>query len=298
MRNRFYRTCLTVFGSCLALGLPNSLNAEHFMILDAPDAYITTPQSINSHGDIVGYFQDSSPSHLAHGFLLKGGSFTTIDVPGARSTLVRGINNQGDIVGLAGTDTGASAFLLRNEVFTRIMPPGAVGSQTGAINGHGDIVGFFIDNNTGAPNTTHGFLLKDGKYTNIDVPWFSQATIATGINDQGDIVGIYSDWTAHGFLRRNGEFSKVDIHGASSTNVSNINNKGEILGTYYDGTAWHGFVIRPLPPQSGDTEGREIIDYFDYPGAVSTMPVSITDQGVVVGGALLDTGWHGFVLTE
>jgi hypothetical protein len=51
----------------------------------------------------------------------------------------------------------------------------------------------------------HGFLLKNGRFTTIDVPGAAAAaggTSAGGINPQGDIVGYYlgGDTLIHGFL--------------------------------------------------------------------------------------------------
>ncbi|HLJ00226.1 MAG TPA: type I secretion C-terminal target domain-containing protein [Bradyrhizobium sp.] len=68
---------------------------------NAPDAIPGTTQAfgINDAGDIVGTFADGNGQH---GFLDKGGVFTTIDVPGAASgtTQAFGINDAGQIVGI------------------------------------------------------------------------------------------------------------------------------------------------------------------------------------------------------
>src|SRR5215471_6289584 len=67
-----------------------------FTTIDIPGAD-TYAQGINSSGQIVGGFRDTSGR--AHGFLDTGGSLTTIDVPGALDTYAYGINNSGQIVG-------------------------------------------------------------------------------------------------------------------------------------------------------------------------------------------------------
>jgi hypothetical protein len=44
------------------------------------------------------------------------------------------------------------------------------------------------------PDTFHAFLLDDSEFTTIDPPGASGAfTAATGINDHGQIVGVYVD---------------------------------------------------------------------------------------------------------
>src|SRR5204862_7657242 len=69
------------------------------------------------------------------------------------------------------------------------LVPGQVAAQTSAkgINARGDIVGFYV-----AGGRQHGFLLKDGEYTTVDVPVSGvRATNANGINARGEIVGQY-----------------------------------------------------------------------------------------------------------
>jgi probable HAF family extracellular repeat protein len=49
-----------------------------FTTIDVPGALSTSPSGINDSGQIVGGFWDGLKGH---GFLYRGGSFTTIDVP-------------------------------------------------------------------------------------------------------------------------------------------------------------------------------------------------------------------------
>jgi len=51
----------------------------------------------------------------------------------------------------------------------------------------------------------HGFLLRHGVYTVLDVP-SADATLANRINPRGDIIGRYIDSSArvHGFLLHGG----------------------------------------------------------------------------------------------
>src|ERR687888_343009 len=69
-----------------------------FTTIDDPNGvYGTWDYIINSLGDIVGYYGDSTS---AHGFLLHQGNYTTIDDPnGVQGTFAQGINLTGDIVG-------------------------------------------------------------------------------------------------------------------------------------------------------------------------------------------------------
>jgi probable HAF family extracellular repeat protein len=99
-----------------------------------------------------------------HGFVRnKSGRFQLIDFPGTSvpCTGVRWINQRGDIVGL----------------FTYVDS---------------------VEDCTG--ENTHGFLLRDGQYTQIDFPR-SIDSKALAINDDGVIVGNFTDrqGNTHGF---------------------------------------------------------------------------------------------------
>ena len=66
-----------------------------------------------------------------------------------------------------------------------------------------------------------GFLLSKGKFTTIDFPG-AVLNIATDINPQGEIVGVYDDSSGnrHGFLRSNGVFRTINVTEAMLTITS------------------------------------------------------------------------------
>src|SRR5688500_15623139 len=72
-----------------------------FTPIDLPGAIYTQAYGINSSGQILGLYEDSS--FTFHGFLFDNGAFTTIDVPGAIFTAAFGINASGRIVGTYST---------------------------------------------------------------------------------------------------------------------------------------------------------------------------------------------------
>ena len=71
-------------------------------------------------------------------------------------------------------------------------------------------------------------------FNNIDVPG-ATATIPTGINNSGTILGIFLDSTGafHGFLAdKTGAFVKsIDFPGAPQTEPSGINELGDLVGS-------------------------------------------------------------------
>jgi hypothetical protein len=105
----------------------------------------TTIQSIangiNSGGDIVGFYDDPS-----HGFLLKGGTYSTFDFPMAKSTGAYGINDAGEI---AGTYLDASdvehGFIFSGGTFTQVDVPGAAYTELYRIKNNKNVVGIVHD---------------------------------------------------------------------------------------------------------------------------------------------------------
>ena len=74
------------------------------------------------------------------------------------------------------------------------------------------------------------------------------SAIATGINDQGVVVGSYlvaeERSGAHGFMWKNGVFTNIEVPGAAATQPVKVSNSGDIVGTYVDaGLVEHGFAF-------------------------------------------------------
>jgi uncharacterized membrane protein len=185
-----------------------------FTQIDFPGAAATLATGINPRGDIVGIYCQLTPcsgapgNRTTLGFLLRKGVFTTIHVPGALETRPFKINRRGKILGsYVGTEGRQHLFLLSKGDFTTIDFPGAYetptdGGQAG-LNPQGDIVSFYCDAAPCKSANIHGFLLREGEFTTIDVPGHLD-TGAMGINSRGDIVGFYDADPTHivGFLWR------------------------------------------------------------------------------------------------
>ncbi len=107
---------------------------------------------------------------------------------------------------------------------------------------------------------------------------------AGGINDAGQIVGFTSDvpGPATGYLYDNGTYTPIAVPGASSTYAYGINNSGQIVGHNTVGSDTLGFVR---------TSG--IFETISFPGLES--PSAINDAGQIVGDASSQTGNAGFL---
>jgi probable HAF family extracellular repeat protein len=115
-----------------------------------------------------------------------------------------------------------------------------------------------------------GFALEQSStptftFAAVDVPG-ATGTLATGINANGHVVGIYYDsaGNSHGFLLKRNQFFTVDVPGSLvgvsgtlQTEVNGINNAGDIVGDYYappGGTRrtrlhrQHSGVLTAMPP--------------------------------------------------
>jgi uncharacterized membrane protein len=177
------------------------LRDGHFKKIDYPGASATSALGISNAGDVVGDYFD--PAGIDHGFLLKDGTFHNIHVPGSRGEHVTMAQDNGRVlVGSFGSNADGHTYgFVRNRPgeFQTINFPGHRLVCTGArwINEKGDIVGVYGRNCAGI---RRGYLLRQGKFVTIDPPG-AVDTQADAINDDGVIVGLYTDRTGltHGY---------------------------------------------------------------------------------------------------
>ncbi len=236
-----------------------------------------------------------------------------ITLPKAKDTDHRKIDGF-DVVGLgigfiAGGDIDTETGKLINlweltsvscegPTFTAIDVPFSSEIRTHSINIPGDIVGSYRDpyDSAGDLGVVHGFLQKSGVLTPIDFPG-AVLTAAMGINDRGDIVGLYvfvEDGPRHGFLLSKDDVfpSPIDFPLATQTVARGINNQGDIVGSFRESGGRDGFL---LSKDGGPTR-------IDVPGATQTVAAGINDQGDIVGSFRVGDWptwvWHGFLLSK
>jgi hypothetical protein len=228
----------------------------------------------------------------------SGGNFATFDIfPffGATEQSSRGTNDIGQIVGyFDGNGRPITGFLYDPSAgsVTSFSAPfdGTTATYGYGINNNSQIVGSYTDS-----ISPHGFFRDaDGSYLSLDVP-NSIGTTALGINDVGQIVGLYQDLNnnQHGFVYdlNAQSYSAIDapFSGTTSTVVQGINNWGQLVGFYNtnDPNAPHGFFV--------DVDGS--FASVDVPLALRTVAQGISDVGQITG-YYLDgrTGLtHGFL---
>jgi probable HAF family extracellular repeat protein len=127
---------------------------------------------------------------------LKDGIYTMVDVPDShgnpQQTALNGINASGQLAGTYLVDNGTSltfhAFFGNKGGFMTLDPPGSIRTVGGFINAQGQVVGTFRRSD----QKRHGFIWRNGFFTTFNVPGDHPVfgTVALGINDIGEVVGV------------------------------------------------------------------------------------------------------------
>jgi probable HAF family extracellular repeat protein len=259
-----------------------------FTTIQVPGASETFADGINNHGEIAGFFDDTSGPH---GFVDKGGTFATIDPPSGplvNSFTGIGINGHGQTVGEAliinsnGQDVGSVGFVNSGGVFTAINGPNGAAVHPFGINNRGQVVGFY---STSAGN--FGFVDNHGIFSTVQDPNATGgASLPFAINNRGQIVGFFGQGSnTYGFLYSDGVYTTITDPAALGTWATGINDRGQIVGYFEDAAGFHGFV---------DSNG--VFTTIDDPNASDnegTFVYGINDSGQVVG----TFGFQSFVAT-
>ena len=154
-----------------------------------------------------------------------------------------------------------------------------------------------------------------------------RATVYSGINDRGQLVGGYfragATPDAEGFYpldahravvadRKGRDFRSIDVPGALITLAYALNDRAHVVGQYIDAGAVPDDQGRlPAGTVHGFLWHRGVFTTVDFPGAPLTQPLGINNRGVIVGAyldavadpddpyAYYDTGrLRGFVLRD
>jgi hypothetical protein len=160
--------------------------------------------AVNNAGTIAGDYVDAN--NVQHGMILAGKNLTTV--------------NHANCVTSGGFAAGAIAFY--------------------GINNLGAAAGWCASTKTALDL---GFVYAGGKFTAIKFPK-SNGTQAIGINDKGDVVGLYFDSSnvQHGFVKKGTKYTSIDVSGDSSTEAWGINNTGHIAVFALGSSGYESFL--------------------------------------------------------
>jgi hypothetical protein len=254
--------------------------------------------------------------------------FRVLEAPSPGYVFPFGFNNRGEIVGEFRDQSpiphSQPFFIDRQGVFHLLELPSAfasLGAVAYDINRRGDIVGTLT---TPGFSNNVGFVRgRDGSFVTFQIAGAID-TMATAINDRGEIAGVFSTKDArYGFLRhRNGSITEFTVPGSNVQAVYGLNNQGDIVGFGGDGTflrdrAGHfkvlegGLCCTNDINNRGQTVGQAnlklghvagfvrqpdgLLLLLDAPGADVTIFYDINDRDVVVGIFSGQAGLQGFV---
>lgn len=190
--------------------------------------------------------------------------------------------------------------------YSQVDVPTTAGSGTNLvdINDKGVMVGDYYEVGT---ECNVGFVLSDRRFETVTHPdaecsaTWTATTMVTGINNAGDLVGLYWSKTRTnadslplllGFVRKGSSFVDVEYPDSYETQAIGIDDRGRIVGWYTrldDPMHWpHGFLL--------DNSGFHSVD---YPGAMSTYLYDINARGQVVGSYIDENYYeHGFIYAD
>jgi probable HAF family extracellular repeat protein len=279
MRHRLFVTfasiivALQTFGTFVFGQTSEPSSSYTFVTLDVPlpnrQLGFTDLADVNEEGQIVGAFTDNLLG--PYGFLLdfKKKKIRSTEIRCGKDVVVtapQSINRHGEIAGIA-------AIVERIKI---PQPPFKIFITKTS--------GFFRD--------------RKGKCTILDFPG-ANLTEAIGVNDDGQVVGDYTDANGifHGFFWDAGQFLTIDVPfpEARLTAASGINNVGQIVGFYFDNNVTELF---PNGHAHGFLFDNGIFTRIDFPDAVATFPGDLNDEGQIVGtfAADADSIGRSFVL--
>ena len=279
----------TDFAGTTGINSKGAYVGSYWGVDGAPSAYLASPQpfkfatvkisneqqaalwGVNKAGVAVGSYVDSSGTE--HGLMLSGSKVTNIDDPKGVSTICFAINSTNHIVGdYFDTSGNPHGFEYTAGKFTDIPGPStALSTDASGINDAGEIAGDFFSS---TDRTHHGFVLKAGKYKQLDPPG-STNTFGAGINS-GGLVGFF--WVdAKGYVQSslyNGKkFTLINVPGIAQTYAQAINTAGDIVF----------FVLDPYGVEHAALKKGKDYFIFDDPKGFNTGAAGINDSDLIVG---------------
>jgi hypothetical protein len=241
------------FGSGAA-GHPNQgyllLPREGFYINENfPHSKQTQVTGLNNRGITVGFYSGTNlgvGKDANYGWVNVYGHFRQVNFPTSSPASPAidqnlGVNDEGIVVGFYNDAAGNShgyEYNVWTRQFSTVVDPSSPGASltAAAINDRGDVAGFYTNPATG---NTDGFLLRDGRFTDLAVSGAS-STMALGVNNFDEVVGVYTPngtTELHGFTWTPGHgFTTVDDpNGVGTTTINGVNDFGQLVGFYVDG---------------------------------------------------------------
>jgi probable HAF family extracellular repeat protein len=157
------------------------------------DSDYSQANGINNASQVIGV--SSTPASPQRAFLWQDGSMTDLGTLGGNDSYASAINDVGQVAGTSAVDALGTrhAFLYSGGgmIDLGVLTGFSHASFATALNNAGQVVGYSTTQNY---DIQHAFLWQDGQMTDLNDLLSSnegwELTAATGINDQGQIVGM------------------------------------------------------------------------------------------------------------
>jgi probable HAF family extracellular repeat protein len=278
-------------------------NGEAYTPFDHPlGVNGTFIRDINNVGSAIGSYRDAD--NKFSNFLYEGNAFRTLSVPDATSTSLIAMNNTGMVLGnYTDSNNKTHNFIYNNGNFTTLdaplnaplgyppdLPPlvKSIPDVVTDINDNGSVIGYAQNPYSGQ----HGFLYKDGNYTDIDMRDASQygnyGTQLRIIKNNGTVLGSYQIGIAfnEAFTYKDGNYTNI-IHPNSGKEYESydgtwaygISEDGTIVGRYIKTTYNNGYQFAEDNYVYQDSKYTSL----QVPGATKTNLYGISDNGTIFG---------------
>jgi len=227
-----------------------------------PHSVQTQVTGLNDNGITVGFWSSMNTTTMVNnnfGFWEQNGHYHTADFPTGDPASppvdqLLGVNDHDVAIGFWTDGQGNNhgyEYNIKTHRFSTVTDPGAptASLSANAINNDGNVAGTYTNP---ADNTTDGFLKVGRTFIDLAVPGAS-STMALGVNDHDEVVGMYMVGTGstakmYGFTWKPGQgFRTVnDPHGTTTTTINGVNNAGDLVGFYVDAAGnTDGFLAIP-----------------------------------------------------
>jgi probable HAF family extracellular repeat protein len=210
-------------------------------------------RGINGLGEIVGSY---TSENVAHAAVWRSGQSLDLQVLPSQDTAAVAINDTGQIAIVASPlpyNGVSNSYLLSDGVLTNLGGLGGKATGARAINNLGQIVGGGDD----ALGIKRPFVWQNGQLSALPVPDWSTLASAGDINDSGEIIGYYSDFTRSvPFLYDNGTMYDIRTlvdpdSGWDIYEINGINDNGVIIASGVRDGQSSALLLVPLPEPSG-----------------------------------------------
>jgi len=159
-------------------------------------------------------------------------TFTFSDVHASKTALetdTYAVNNAGVIAGdYVDSSSVQHGMILAGTKLTTVDDKSCSANSLAfyGINSASTVVGWCVYSKTGEDT---GVMYSKGKFTTIIFPK-GIGTEATGINDKGEVVGLYFDSAGaqHGFSKIGSKYTSIDVKGETTAAAWSVNNAGQI----------------------------------------------------------------------